>query len=133
VTRRPIVVVAALIEREGLILIGQRKSTDTHPFKWEFPGGKVERGESPIAALERELWEELSIRAKIGREVVRYEHQYANRPPLLLIFHLVHEYEGEPACTEFEQIRWEAREKLPRYDFLEGDADLVRRLARREF
>ena len=53
---RPVIrVVAAVIERDGKILIGQRRKTDSHGLKWEFPGGKVERGESPAAALAREL------------------------------------------------------------------------------
>ena len=124
--------VAALIERDGHLLIGQRKIDDRHPLKWEFPGGKVERGETPRQALERELFEELEIRAKIGPELVRYEHRFANRSPILLIFHSVREFDGEPACAAFEQIRWEVREKLPGYDFLDGDTDFVRRLARHD-
>ena len=130
---RPIIVVAAVIEREdGKLLIGQRMSSDRHPFKWEFPGGKVERGESPLAALARELREELCIEAEIGPEVVRYEHRYPNRPAILLIFYKVTRYQGELLACEFEQIRWEDRNRLPEYDFLDGDLDFVRRLARRE-
>ena len=62
-------VVAAVIERDGRILIGQRKSTDPHPLKWEFPGGKVEPQETPEHALIRELAEELGIQATIGAEL----------------------------------------------------------------
>ncbi len=126
-------VVAALIERDGLLLIGQRKNGDRHAFKWEFPGGKVEPGESPREALARELKEELQIDAQIDGEVVRYEYSYPSRSPILLIFHRVNEFTGEPQCTEFEQIRWESPAKLPSYDFLDGDRDFVRRLARGEF
>jgi 8-oxo-dGTP diphosphatase len=127
-----VIVVAAVIEREGRLLIGQRKNDDRHPLKWEFPGGKVEKGETPRQALARELSEELEIRAKIGREIVRYEHRYANKPPIILIFHAVNEWEGEPASAAFEQIRWEERQRLPSYDFLDGDIDFVRRLSRNE-
>ncbi len=65
-------VVAGVIVRNGLYLIGQRKNGDRHPLKWEFPGGKVERGETPREALARELQEELGIAAVIGREIARY-------------------------------------------------------------
>ncbi len=61
-----IVVVAAVIERDCRILIGQRKRESKHALKWEFPGGKVEPGEAPPSALARELREELAIEAVIG-------------------------------------------------------------------
>ncbi|MBI4876237.1 MAG: (deoxy)nucleoside triphosphate pyrophosphohydrolase [Acidobacteria bacterium] len=123
-------VVAALIRRDGQLLIGQRRNDDRHPFKWEFPGGKVEPGETPRQALERELTEELGIQAEIGPEISRYEYQYPKRMPILLIFHQVDTYRGEPANGVFEQIRWESIGALPEYDFLDGDLDFVRRLAR---
>lgn len=132
-TRPRITVVAAVIEQEGQILIGQREETDRHPLKWEFPGGKVERGETAKAALQRELEEELAIQAIIGPELIRYEFQYEKRSPILLIFHRIERFQGEPRSEAFAQIRWEARERLPDYDFLDGDLDFVRRLARNEF
>jgi mutator protein MutT len=128
--RYRVLVVAGVIRRDGLYLIGQRKNGDSHAFKWEFPGGKVERGESPREALARELREELGIRARVGREIARYEHQDNRRSPILLIFHAVEAFDGEPAPGEFEQIRWERPDRLPDYDFLDGDLDFVRRLAR---
>src|SRR6266481_10134598 len=89
-------VVAAVIERDGLILIGQRLPGKQHPLKWEFPGGKVEPGEDPRDALARELAEELDIRPEIGPEIARYEYQYPGRPPILLIFFKVDQFYGEP-------------------------------------
>ena len=80
-----ILVVAAVIEREGKILIGQRRQNDRHPLKWEFPGGKVEQHEIPRDALKRELMEELDIDADIGPELARYEFQ---------LFQPVHVVEG---------------------------------------
>lgn len=127
-----ILVVAAVIERDGMILVGQRRSDDRHPMKWEFPGGKVEVHEAPRDALKRELREELGIEAEIGPEIARYEFQYPKRSPILLIFHSVSHYSGEIQGLCFEQIRWEQRAKLPAYDFLDGDIDFVRRLARNE-
>jgi 8-oxo-dGTP diphosphatase len=125
-------VVAGVIERDGQILIGQRRAKDRHALKWEFPGGKVEPHEHPKEALRRELREELGIDADIGPEIVRYEFQYPKRSPILLIFHSVSAYRGEPSNHAFEQIKWEIRERLPEYDFLDGDVDFVRRLARRQ-
>lgn len=127
---RTIIVVAGLLAREGKVLIGQRLQHDRHGLKWEFPGGKVEQGEGPKEALARELREELRIEAKVGHELARYEHTVAKRPPLLLIFHRVDSFDHEPQSAAFEQIRWESPDKLPEYDFLDGDLDFVRRLAR---
>jgi 8-oxo-dGTP diphosphatase len=121
-------VVAAVIERDGHILIGQRKSSAAHPFKWEFPGGKVDAGETPQAALLRELNEELDIRAHLGPEITRYEFQYPGRAPILLIFYRVTEFDGEPRNRAFQQIAWVRPENLAGYDFLEGDIDFIRTL-----
>lgn len=130
---RGLFVVAGLIERDGQVLICQRQAGDSHEFKWEFPGGKVERGEHPRDALARELKEELGIDAVIGPELVRYEFRYAKRLPILLIFFRVRSFTGDPASLEFTQIRWEPRQNLASYDFLDGDTDFVRRLVRGEY
>lgn len=127
---RPVIkVVAAVIERNGQILVGQRRKSDSHGLKWEFPGGKVERGEAPVAALARELEEELGIQARVGREIVRYAHEYPKRATILLMFFSVTEFSGEPQSLAFERIVWESPGNLPEYDFLDGDVDFVRRLA----
>ncbi|HUS07078.1 MAG TPA: (deoxy)nucleoside triphosphate pyrophosphohydrolase [Bryobacteraceae bacterium] len=132
-SRIVIKVAAAVIEKEGKILIGQRKRTDRHGLKWEFPGGKVEHGESAVMGLARELREELGIEAIIGPEITRYEHRYPKRAMILLMFHRVTVFTGQPRSFAFEQIVWEAPERLPEYDFLEGDTDFVKRLATGEF
>jgi 8-oxo-dGTP diphosphatase len=119
-------VVAAVIEREGRVLVGQRKPAGQHPLKWEFPGGKVEAEEKPEAALVRELSEELGVRARIDGEITRYEFQYPGRSRILLIFYGVVDFEGEPRNLDFEQLRWVEREQLQELDFLEGDLDFVR-------
>jgi 8-oxo-dGTP diphosphatase len=131
---RPVIkVVAAVIERNGRVLVGQRRKSDSHGLKWEFPGGKVERGEAPAAALARELEEELGIKANVGRELVRYSHVYPKRATILLIFFSVTEFAGDPQSLAFERIVWETRDRLPHYDFLDGDVDFVRRLAAGEY
>jgi 8-oxo-dGTP diphosphatase len=123
-------VVAAVIERDGQILIGQRKARGRHALKWEFPGGKVEPGEEPRAALARELREELGIDAQIGEEIERYNFSYAAQPTHLIFFRVT-EFVGEPENLDFAQIAWAERQRLPEYDFLEGDVDFVNRLAQK--
>jgi 8-oxo-dGTP diphosphatase len=122
-------VVAAVIERDGQVLIGQRPAGKRHGLKWEFPGGKVEPGEAAEAALRRELEEELGIQAVIGVEMAGYEYTYPGREPIRLIFFAVEEFTDLIENRVFEQVRWETRERLPTYDFLEGDVDFVRMLA----
>ena len=131
--KRSIIVVAGVVERGGRLLIGQRLKGDRHALKWEFPGGKVEPGETPKDALKRELREELGIEAEIGPEIARYEQCAAGRPPLVLLFHRVESYVGEPQPRTFQQISWELPEALPSYDFLDGDLDFIRRIARGQF
>ncbi|MEO8028740.1 MAG: NUDIX domain-containing protein [Bryobacteraceae bacterium] len=122
-------VVAALLRKDGQILIAQRRSDDSHALKWEFPGGKVEAGESAEEALRRELEEELGIDATVGAEVERYPFAYAGKMPITLAFFWVDQWTGEPVNRVFEQIAWAAPVDLPSFDFLEGDRDFVARLA----
>jgi 8-oxo-dGTP diphosphatase len=124
------VVVAAVIEKNGRILIGQRKRHDRHPLKWEFPGGKVEAGETPRSALVRELSEELGINATIGQEITRYTYRYPGRPVFELIFFRVDQFEGEARNVVFERIEWVSRKRLTNYDFLDGDVEFIRILSR---
>jgi len=122
-------VVAAVIEREGRILIAQRKPDGFHPLKWEFPGGKVEPGETPEQAALREIDEELAIQARIHSEIMRYEYQYPGRAPILLIFYRIAEFTGDPRNLQFAEIRWESPERLREYDFLEGDRQFLERFS----
>jgi 8-oxo-dGTP diphosphatase len=121
-------VVAAVIERDGRVLICQRKR-GRHALKWEFPGGKVEPGETPAVALARELREELAIEARIGEEIHRHDVRYGNGPLIHLAFFRVAYFSGEPVNLQFAQIIWEERRRLAEYDFLEGDLEFVRQLA----
>jgi len=119
-------VVAALIVRENKILICQRTRHQTMPLKWEFPGGKIEPGENPEAALRRELDEELGIHATIGRKVAEVRHNYSNGGTVELRFFLVEEFSGEIQNRIFKDVRWVGKEEMPRYDFLEADVTLVK-------
>ena len=124
-------VVAAIIVREpdSKILICQRTKDQPLPLKWEFPGGKIEPGEEPAAALRRELDEELGIVAEIGAQVARIVHKYKNGGGVELAFFLVTNYSNEINNRIFKDIRWVDRETLPQFDFLEADVKLVREIA----
>jgi 8-oxo-dGTP diphosphatase len=128
-----LLVSAGVIHQGGKILVGQRRLGDRHALKWEFPGGKVEAGESPRQALVRELREELQIEAKIGAELARYEHDYPSGSRVHLLFFAVREFSGDPAARAFQQIAWTDLHDLPELDFLEGDLDFVKRLARGDY
>lgn len=101
-------------------------------MKWEFPGGKLEPGESPETALVRELREELGIEATAGPELMRYEFSYAGKKPILLIFLRVAVWVGEVQNRIFEEILWARPDRFEGYDFLEGDARLLKFLTGRE-
>lgn len=113
-------IVAAVIVRDGKVLLCQRRAEQDFPLKWEFPGGKIEPGEETTAALRRELSEELGIEAEIGPEIARFGYKYPTKD-VLLIFFKVDTYEGEPVNKVFAQIRWIPLKMLAIYDLLEAD------------
>ena len=130
-------VVAALILRAGAgdgaagmeVLICQRKADQPMSLKWEFPGGKIEAGESSEDALARELNEELGIRAVIGRRVARIRHKYRNGGAIDLQFFVVREFDGTLENRIFNDMRWAPLTELPGYDFLAADLGLIRDLS----
>jgi 8-oxo-dGTP diphosphatase len=131
-------VVAALILRgvvadEGgsgvEVLICQRKPDQPMSLKWEFPGGKIEEGESSEGALVRELNEELGISAVIGRRVARVRHKYRNGGAIDLQFFVVQEFQGTLENRIFNDVRWVPLSTLPDYDFLAADLGLIRDLS----
>jgi len=127
----PILVTAGIIRRGEQILVCQRHQSDTYGLQWEFPGGKVQPGEKLEASLRRELEEELAIQAEIGREVFRLRHRYPDRFVEVVFFEVVG-FRSEPRNQVFQSIEWAERSRLPEYDFLEADRELVRRLAQGE-
>ncbi|MCL6566415.1 MAG: (deoxy)nucleoside triphosphate pyrophosphohydrolase [Acidobacteriia bacterium] len=125
-----ITVVAALIEREGHLLVCQRKRTAIFPLLWEFPGGKVHDGELPEQALVRELAEELDITVCVGPELYRTRHRYPELPEEIeLRFFAAHIVSGAPRNLAFEQIAWVRPQDLPAMEFLPADRELIARLA----
>ena len=122
-------VAAGLIVRDGEVLIGQRRADQPMAFKWEFPGGKIEAGESAEQALARELDEELGIQATVGAPVIRIRHNYRNGGAVDLQFFAVHEFAGEIVGRIYHQVRWVRFEDLSNYEFLPADHNLIRDLA----
>jgi 8-oxo-dGTP diphosphatase len=135
IEHRPVrLVVAALILRGAAgsgveVLICQRKPDQPMSLKWEFPGGKIEVGETSEDALARELNEELGIAAVIGRRVARVRHKYRNGGTIDLQFFVVREFDGEIENRIFNDIRWAPLAELPGYDFLAADLGLIRDLS----
>jgi 8-oxo-dGTP diphosphatase len=126
-------VVAGLIEAEGRVLVCQRRRGDTFELMWEFPGGKLQAGETAAAGLARELLEELGVVARVGEEVFRTRHRYAEmREEIELIFFAAAVEAAAVRNIVFERMEWRAVEDLAELNFLPADREFVAKLARRE-
>lgn len=126
----PIGVVVALLIRDGCVLMGERKPEKIYRLHWEFPGGKIERGEPPIDALHRELAEELGI------EIAKPElwdseiATYSNGMIYAISYFLVREWEKEIDNREFNKVAWISLEELPTLQHLSGNEKVLARLMR---
>lgn len=118
------VVVAALIERDGKLLVNQRPPGGWGAGKWEFPGGKVDPDEDPRDALARECREELGVEVSVGRAYDVLSHRYEYGAVILLFFQ-TRILAGEPRQLEGGQIEWAGPETLLDYDWLPADRPLV--------
>jgi 8-oxo-dGTP diphosphatase len=126
-------VVAGLIEADGKILVCQRRRGGAFELMWEFPGGKLQSGETPATGLARELREELGVEAAVGAEICRKRHCYAElSEEIELIFFSVAVEAGAVRNLVFERMEWRAPEALGELNFLPADREFVGRLARRE-
>ncbi|HEV2288545.1 MAG TPA: (deoxy)nucleoside triphosphate pyrophosphohydrolase [Candidatus Acidoferrales bacterium] len=127
------VVVAAIVISDGRVLACQRSRKGKFPLKWEFPGGKVQEGETPRTALERELREELNVGATVGAEIYRARHKYSEMHDEVELIFFAAQLESKMIENQvFENIGWVEPGKLPALDFLEADRGLVNKLARHE-
>ena len=126
------IVVAALIEADGKLLVCQRRRTDSFGLMWEFPGGKLEPGETPAEALARELQEELGGAARIGPEIYRTRHQYSELGEGIdLIFFSATVPPADIRNQAFEKMEWRRPQTLHELNFLPADREFVAMLARR--
>jgi mutator protein MutT len=129
---QPVPVVCAVIEREGLVLIAQRPPHKLLPLKWEFPGGKVELGEDPAAAIVREIREELGCEITITRAFPPFIHDYKT-VVIEMIPYVCALVSGssEPHPHEHVAIAWATPTELNTYDLAAADWPVVAALARR--
>jgi len=122
-------VVAALVENEaGEVLLTQRREDQDLPLFWEFPGGKIEPGEAPEAALARELAEELGVRAEIGRVWDVLFHRYPRYDVYMLVYRATLATGDAPRPVEVRDVAWVSKSRLGEKIILPADAPLVARL-----
>jgi 8-oxo-dGTP diphosphatase len=129
-TRRPkqMRVVAALIREKGRVLLTQRRPGRHLGLSWEFPGGKVEAGETDEEALRRELREELGVEARVGTRCFETRHHYGNREMHLLVYRC-RLISGEPEAIEVNAVEWVAEGDIEQRRFLPADLPLVHGIA----
>ncbi|MCR5138562.1 MAG: (deoxy)nucleoside triphosphate pyrophosphohydrolase [Bacteroidaceae bacterium] len=127
---KAIEVVAAIIHRQGCVLATQRGYGEWKDW-WEFPGGKMEPGESPEEALKREIWEELETIIVVENLLTTVEWDY---PKFHLTMHcfICHIESGHPVLLEHEAARWLSREQIDDVDWLPADMIVVDRLKERQ-
>lgn len=121
-----IVVVAAVVERNGCFLVARRLEGTHLAGYWEFPGGKVHDGETREQALERELVEELNAGIARVHEIFQTSHVYADRIVDLHFFR--GDLTAEPVAALGQELRWVARAELGSLQFPPADAELINRL-----
>jgi mutator protein MutT len=120
------VVAGVLIGADGRVLLAQRPPGKAFAGRWEFPGGKVDPGESALAALVRELDEELGIAVEAATPLLAVAHRYPGAPNCVLIdAWRVNRWSGEPAPLDGQQLRWCTPDALPEADILEADRPIV--------
>ena len=122
-------VVAALLVRDGRILIAQRPPGKKRAGQWEFPGGKTEPGESPQDALQRELREEIGAEVEIGPVLERVEHSYPDLLVEVLFFPCRLRAGAIVECREHARLEWVKADEMADYDFVEADRALLPRFA----
>jgi 8-oxo-dGTP diphosphatase len=125
--RRKIRVVGAMIEREGKYLITQRPPTATLPLLWEFPGGRVEPGESDEEALARELREEMNIAVSVGDRVIHVEHAYEAYDIDFCVYRCALA-SGRIEHRRVHDHRWVAPHELDDYEFPAADEKTIAKL-----
>jgi 8-oxo-dGTP diphosphatase len=126
----PIYVAVALMVRDGCVLMGERKEAKVYPLHWEFPGGKIEAGETALEALRRELFEELGIEIA-GAELWDSEiATYSNGMTYAISYFIVRAWKKEISNLDFNRVEWISEEKLPTLLHLSGNKAILGRFMR---
>lgn len=129
--RKPIAVTCALVERAGRLLVAQRPPGKKHALKWEFPGGKIEPGESGPAALVRELREELGVEVDVGRELPPVTHDYGSAIILLRSYLCcLSVADAEPHPHEHVALRWCTPDEAATLDLAAADVPVLAQYVR---
>lgn len=116
----------AIIEKDGRILVAQRNALGSLPLKWEFPGGKLEEGETETEALAREIMEELSVEIEIHAKLRATSRDDGWREIVLIPFICSLPESEKIFLTEHEEMRWLSREEFYSVDWAEADRKVVR-------
>jgi len=125
-----LVVAAALYDGSGRVLIAERPPGKHMAGRWEFPGGKVNPGESEADALVRELREELGVEVLVSRPFMRLRHSYDDRDVELSMW-IVEDFRGEPQGLDRQRLKWVQPERLFEEDILEADQPFIGALRKR--
>jgi 8-oxo-dGTP diphosphatase len=128
---RPLRVLAAVLEKNGRWLIAKRKKGDRFAGLWEFPGGKLERGETPEECLARELTEELGIRVRVGRYLGSVRYSSPSLSIELMAYRVSHRA-GSFCLQDHEEVRWVSPSEIGRFALTEPDRLLLQRLMAKE-
>ena len=118
------VIVGAIGDAQGRVLIAQRPRGRHMAGRWEFPGGKLAAGEDPLLGLKRELAEELGVEVREARRLIRLRHQYSDRHVLLDVWQVT-AYDGEARALDAQALAWVRPDELPKHDLLEADRAIV--------
>jgi 8-oxo-dGTP diphosphatase len=127
--RKPIEVICGIIIRDQQVLVAQRSFYMKMPFKWEFPGGKRAENESDVSCLEREIFEELSIKITVGRKFHTSYYDYGEFE-INLTAYLATYVEGTMLLIEHKRADWVSKEELSKLDWAAADIPIVKELLR---
>lgn len=122
-----IIGVAVIWNEQGKILIDRRRPEGLMGGLWEFPGGKLEPGETVQDCIKREIQEELAIGVEVGDHLITINHTYSQFHVTLNVYHCRHE-SGEPQPIECDEIRWVTVDELPSYEFPIANLQIIQAL-----
>ena len=117
-------VVGSIIKKDNFYLIVQRNRNKYMGLKWEFPGGKVETNETFHESLSREIQEELSIQINVHEKIAEEKYK-DDQIDIILHYYLCSEKSGTPILNEHENIAWVEKKDFEKYDFVEGDGNVL--------